>query len=168
MTKHDSKTADELILENAPEGATHHSQGMHYLSLNSSNNWMRYDPNGFKNAKWFKADDYLLAYCNKSFRSLADITELVELRKKNAELVKYKNRVDEIIQSFGIQSCINDEVDLKKAVAIFKLEQQATGIDLALSDYPCMYGDTKVYVADLENRAKKLREQAKQLKGGAK
>lgn len=94
--------------------------------------------------------------------------ELVELRKKSAELVKYKNRVDEIIQSFGIQSCINDEVDLKKAVAIRDLEQQAKGIDLALSDYPCMYGDTKVYVADLENRAKDLNEQAKQLKGGAK
>ena len=98
MTKHDSKTEDELIIENAPEGATHHSQGMHYLSLNSSNNWMRYDPNGFKNAKWFKADDYLLAYCNKSFRSLADITELVELRKKNVELEK----------DIGfLQSCVN-------------------------------------------------------------
>jgi len=72
---------DQEILDNAPKGATHYSQGMHYLALNSKNNWMRYDQNGVKNANWFKADDYLLAYCNKSFRSLADIKRIAELER---------------------------------------------------------------------------------------
>jgi hypothetical protein len=70
---------NQEILDNAPEGATHYSQGIHYLALNSSNSWMRYDPNGFANAKWFAANDYKLSYSNKNFRSLADIKRIIDL-----------------------------------------------------------------------------------------
>ena len=77
---------NQKILDNAPEGATHYSQGMHYLSLNSNNNWMRYDPSGFANAKWFEANDYKLSYSNKNFRSLADIKRIAELEKEQGEL----------------------------------------------------------------------------------
>lgn len=70
---------DQEILDNAPRGATHYSQGIHYLALNSSNSWMRYDPNGFANAKWFAANDYKLSYSNKNFRSLADIKRIIDL-----------------------------------------------------------------------------------------
>ena len=75
---------DQEILDNAPKGATHYSQGIHYLALNSSNSWMRYDPNGFANAKWFAANDYKLSYSNKNFRSLADIKRIAELEKERA------------------------------------------------------------------------------------
>ena len=73
------------ILDNAPKGATHYSQGIHYLALNSSNNWMRYDPNGFDNAKWFEANDYKLSYCNNNMRSLADIKRIVDLERVGNE-----------------------------------------------------------------------------------
>ena len=72
---------DQEILDNAPEGATHYSQGIHYLALNSRGTWMRYNPNGFDNVKWFKADYYPSAYYNKNFRSLADIRRIVELEE---------------------------------------------------------------------------------------
>jgi hypothetical protein len=73
---------NQEILDNAPEGATHYSQGIHYLALNSRGTWMRYDPNGFDNAKWFKADHYPLHYFDKNFRSLADIKRIAELEKE--------------------------------------------------------------------------------------
>ena len=79
---------DQEILDNAPKGATHYSQGIHYLALNSSNSWMRYDPNGFANAKWFAANDYKLSYSNKNFRSLADIKRITELEKALAKALQ--------------------------------------------------------------------------------
>ena len=98
--------------------------------------------------------------------SSTDFKELVELRKKNAELEKALLKSHGWIAKAMMQGLnkIDCSDELLKIIAIRDLEQQAKGIDLALSDYPCMYGDTKVYVADLENRAKALREQAKQLK----
>lgn len=69
---------NQKILDNAPEGATHHAQGMHYLALNNAGNWMRYDNNGFAGAKWFEANDFKFSYV-KSFRSLADIKRIAEL-----------------------------------------------------------------------------------------
>lgn len=77
---------NQKILDNAPKGATHYSQGINYLALNSSNSWMRYDPNGFANAKWFAANDYKLSYSNKDFRSLADIKRITELEKSGNEM----------------------------------------------------------------------------------
>jgi hypothetical protein len=77
---------NQKILDNAPKGATHYSQGIHYLALNSSNSWMRYDPNGFANAKWFAANDYKLSYSNKNFRSLADIKRITEVEKSGNEM----------------------------------------------------------------------------------
>ena len=79
MTKHDSKTADELIVENAPEGATHVDNNGFYLKASTSG-YLDFDNDG---RDW----DYDYAdHCHT--RSLADIKELVELRKKNAELEK--------------------------------------------------------------------------------
>ena len=89
--------------------------------------------------------------------------EVYELRKKNAELVQFISENTPILSYLAIE-CTTNLNEFKSWLAMRDLEQQAKGIDLALSDYPCMYGDTKVYVADLENRAKDLREQAKQLK----
>ena len=77
---------NQEILDNAPDGATHHAQGAHYLSLNESGNWMRYDDNGFAGAKWFDANDFKFSYV-KSFRSLADIKRIAELEKEQNEPV---------------------------------------------------------------------------------
>ena len=76
---------DKQILENAPEGATHYAQGIHYLAYNSSGNWMRYDPNGIAGFCWFEANNLKFEYV-KSFRSLSDIKRIVELEKQNAEM----------------------------------------------------------------------------------
>ena len=161
MTKHDSK--DEDILKDAP-----------------NNTWMAYSQDNdiyvtpLDNGNYlFKTSGATKSWVGNKLgftRSQSDIAELVELRKKNAELEKALLKSHGWIAKAMMQGL--NEVDcsdeLLKIISIRDLEQQAKGIDLALSDYPCMYGDTKVYVADLENRAKDLREQAKQLKGQGK
>ena len=71
---------EQHILDNAPEGATHYAEGMHYLALNKSKKWMRHDPNGIGGYCWFEADSYKLSYM-RSFRSLSDIKRIAELEK---------------------------------------------------------------------------------------
>lgn len=71
---------NQEILNNAPEGATHYAQNLHYISLNKNGDWMRYDENGFTGAKWFNANDYKFSYV-REFRSLADIKLIVKLEK---------------------------------------------------------------------------------------
>jgi hypothetical protein len=72
---------NQEILDNAPEGATHYVPNLHYIAKNKNGNWMRYDPNGFENAKWFAANDFNLGYA-VDYRSLADIERIVELESQ--------------------------------------------------------------------------------------
>ena len=153
MTKHDSKTANiKRILELERVNSEHGKNLLKIIDYCQKNNIGRIGRSYIDELLEFNA----------------------ELRKKNAELENIisvlmiadeTGYVDDGGFVIGFDK-LTDEA--RNILAIRDLEQQAKGIDLALSDYPCMYGDTKVYVADLENRAKDLREQAKQLKGGAK
>lgn len=70
----ESKTADELIIDNAPEGATHYCCGT-YCKANKD---FFYDWDGEYWCAYFVPDGYM--------RSLADIEAIVEKGKKIAEL----------------------------------------------------------------------------------
>ncbi len=118
MTKHDSKTANELILENAPEGATHveieSSGDFEYWRLKGGLfEWHHFCPT---------SQDYIYSFQKvdsesmEDYHSLTDIKELVELRKKNAEL---NTAYETVTQT----RCVSYE-DL----AIRDLEQQAKGV----------------------------------------
>ena len=163
MTKHDSKTADELIIDNAPDGvftAVHNTYSDEWLYSNQ---------------------------CN--LRSLADITELVELRKKNAELRFANNEAKEYIESelgsVFITVCPSKPFNPKEHQAIRDLERMALGIQASIDFYikntssaiqgHINYGILGKAKADnpdaipihvLERDIKALNEQAKQLKGG--
>ena len=92
---------NKQILDNAPEGATHYAEGMHYLAYNKSGDWMRYDPNGIGGFCWFNANDFKFSY-TRSFHSLSDLRRIVELeaqlamaKEKNYTLTKtYNNLFD--------------------------------------------------------------------------
>jgi hypothetical protein len=86
--------------------------------------------------------------CN-NFRSLADIKELVELRKANAELEK---------ELSSIVAGLFSENEL----AILKLEQQAKGCDWVLACRELNLSDGEIYT--LMDKCNQLRNQAKALK----
>ena len=92
MTKHDSKTADEFIVENAQALAT---------NINKHGTTLRIE-NGEIHAFYGSKEHYAINQASRfdlnEIRWLPDIAELVELRKKNAELEK----------DIGfLQSCVN-------------------------------------------------------------
>ena len=53
---------------------------------------MRYDADGFAGAKWFEANDYKFSHV-RSFRSLADIQDLVD---KDNKIVELQNTINAI------------------------------------------------------------------------
>ena len=117
MTKHDSKTADELILDNAPDGATH-------VEIESSGDLEYWRLKGGL-FEWYHlcstSQDYIYSFQKvdsesmKDYHSLADITELVELRKKNTELESH---------NLGLTKTL---VEFEKDREIRDIEQQAKG-----------------------------------------
>jgi hypothetical protein len=73
---------DQKILDNAPKDATHIDIELAYWDIRSCND----HPLVWDDEKWFATDDIPTAFA--FLRPLADIRELVELRKANAELEK--------------------------------------------------------------------------------
>ena len=141
MTKHDSKTADELILENAPDSATHYCCGT-YCKANKD---FFYDWDGEYWCAYFVPDGYI--------RSLADITELVELRKKNAELEKKLNpelfwdasntevshdSIEELMHlKFEDGAQVGDEVEIQRAALL--PNEMYIFTEINDEDYSCEY-----------------------------
>ena len=87
MTKHDSKTADELILKNAPDGATHYS----WETYCKANKDFFYDWNGEYWCAYFVPDG--------DMRSLADIKALVAKDKRIAELEEENEELKSLVDS---------------------------------------------------------------------
>ena len=159
MTKHDSKTADELIVENAPDSATHYCCGT-YCKANKD---FFYDWDGEYWCAYFVPDGYM--------RSLADITELVELRKKNAELRFANNEAKEYIESelgsVFITVCPGKPFNPKEHQAIRDLEQQVKGIEEVIKEMRVPPESLSFGLNDIEelrqyflNKAKQLKEQS--------
>jgi len=159
MTKHDSK--DEEILAGAPEGATHIDQG-EYMSDYGASDWY-----GFTESfGWVETSP------EYDTRSLADIKELVELRKKNAELeniVSVLMIADETgyVDDGGFVIGFSELTDeARNILAMRDLEQQAKGVELVLElqAYSCM-NESAIMAQDIHGKKIYLEEQAKQLKG---
>lgn len=189
MTKHDSKTADELIVENAIKfkGATH------FLIQNTKIVYFKLGSH-FAPLHWceHKKDWRSSVYFDfTNLRSLADITELVELRKKNAELEKVFANVLPVVAFLAREGVIQTDRGLKAEfdewLVIRDLERMALGIQASIDFYikntssaiqgHINYGILGKVKADnpdaipieiLERDIKALRKQAKQLKGGEK
>ena len=138
-----NKTADELILDNAPEGATHYCCGT-YCKANKD---FFYDWDGEYWCAYFVPDGYM--------RSLADIAELVELRKKNAELESHNLGLTKTLVEFEQERAIRDLEQKADALDNFKIPEMSYTVFHKVGDA-------------LNEQAEELREQAKQLKGGAK
>ena len=125
MTKHDSKTADELILD---EKSGHHTHTYEHKGINlfayfdkKISMWVIQN----KHQSTVRFDDALDPPLY--LRSLADITELAELRKKNAELRFANNEAKEYIESelgsVFITVCPSKPFNPKEHQAIRDLEQ---------------------------------------------
>ena len=97
---------------------------------------------------------------SKLVRELAK--NLVEKDERIAELAEDNEQLKQ-----RIKDTYNYCESVRKSLPIHNLEQQAKGIEDALECFQSSYEDTKVYVSDLTSRIQKLREQAKQLNGGA-
>ena len=157
--KHDSKTADELVVENAPKWADGHKTHEAY-------------PNS---PCYIESADLV--------RSLADIKELVELRKKNAELEKERDEYHAMVvytgfimeQSEGVAGYhLNGDIAdwdslfteplYKELLAKRDLEQQAKGIADALSVDGSWDLNPKDRVTYIKHHKNMLKLKAKQLK----
>lgn len=79
----------QKIIDEAPEGATHYAEGMHYLAYNKSGDWMRYDPNGIGGFCWFNANDFKFSY-TRSFHALSDLHRIVRLETECNDMAKSK------------------------------------------------------------------------------
>ena len=163
MTKHDSK--DEDILAGAPEGATHYDEEYfrYWVMDRWSSSRFNYKDNGFIEEKI--SSEYM--------RSLADIKELVELRKKNAELentVSVLMIADETgyVDDGGFVIGFNELTnEARNILAIRDLEQKADELKdlLDMTDAWSMMNTYAITVDDIHERMTDLRKQAKQLKG---
>ena len=138
MTKHDSKTADELILDNAPDSATHYCCGT-YCKANKD---FFYDWDGEYWCAYFVPDGYM--------RSLADIEAIVEKDKKIAELETALLKSHGWIAKAMMQGLnkVDCSDELLKIIAIRDLEQQAKGIKDAIE----YLGWEDIYTATCPNK----------------
>ena len=105
--------SDKEIIKNAPEGATHYAPSMNYIAFNKSGDWMRYDVNGFENAKWFIANNYKFGYV-KDFRSLADIKRITELEAEASAWSDLWDEAMNVVQRCARKEAWHDEHPLLK------------------------------------------------------
>ncbi len=148
---------NQETLDNAPEGATHYAPKLHYIARNNSGKWMRYDLNGFENAKWFDADEYFLRYAD-DYRSLADIRRIVELEDETTNL---RDLLQHVLREHKRGCHLTGEEELKTSLQKRDLEQQAKSITYATVDLASTYG--AIPVDALHEYAKQLRKQAGEL-----
>lgn len=164
MTKHDSK--DEEILAGAP-----------------NNTWMAYSQDNdiyvtpLDNGNYlFKTSGATKSWVGNKLgftRSQSDIVELVELRKKNAELentVSVLMIADETgyVDDGGFVIGFSELTDeARNILAIRDLEQKADELKdlLDMTDAWSMMNTYAITVDDIHERMTDLRKQAKQLKG---
>ena len=166
MTKHDSKTADELIVDNAQALAT---------NINKHGTTLRIE-NGEIHAFYGSKEHYAINQASRfdlnEIRWLPDIAELVELRKKNAELRFANNEAKEYIESelgsVFITVCPSKPFNPKEHQAIRDLEQQVVGIHKALAWVEKNKSSDSYSRARLEKYALSLLDETEQLKGGSK
>tara|TARA_R110001632_G_scaffold37039_2_gene93701 strand:+ start:1950 stop:2375 length:426 start_codon:yes stop_codon:yes gene_type:complete len=131
------------ILANAPDGATHWDCSEYMIHVHDGN-WNY----------WSKAAGWNETKPEEETRSLADIKRIVELE---AYIQKVQaDRIDDI----AIERKRWGREDLK-ALAIRDIEQQASGIEVAVRINLTSYSDP--YTVRLMDRATELREQAKAL-----
>lgn len=161
---------DKDILAGAPKDATHYAEGMHYLALNANKKWMRYDPNGIGKYRWFEADEYKLSYM-RSFRSLADIALIVELKKERDANARQAHRfavflcktVEKLdgIPEFEPTKLLLSRLISGNELQAHNLEQRANEVEDFVSSY---HGDNMDFsqaerrIENLRNKAKRLRE----------
>ena len=142
MTKHDNKTADELIVDNAPEGATHYDEG-EYMKTTRPAEWMGRSG----------SFDWIETEPESKTRSLADIAELIELRKKNAELEAHNLGLTKTLVEFEQQA--------KGATDICNKALEKIVIPKEMSALRSEY-----FKAGITALAYAIEHEAKQLKGG--
>jgi hypothetical protein len=96
----------ESIIKSKPEGATHYAENFRFLVFNSSNKWMRYDPNGLNGFCWFNADKLNLESI-KNIRSLADIQKQIDQLKEIKSLRSQLDAWAEKYSALKIESDAN-------------------------------------------------------------
>lgn len=63
-----------------------------------------------------------------------------ELKRTLNRFNHYKARIDEVIETFGIQSCINDVEDLKKSLHKFVYSQQIQTLENLIENHATTVG----------------------------
>jgi len=143
MTKHE----DEKILKNIPDGATHVDSDGDYCKVNGGH-WDSYNCDS---KTWFDYEEAI------PLRSLADIKELVRLRKENAELKRDLATAEKVLLSYDVS---------RKEGAIRDLEQQLKTADsfINMSQVSGRFGRGAISENDAIRKRNKIFKELSQLK----